>query len=46
MFEVDVERVPARHYVSRTNHVRIEELEQFIVGTIRESSNARRARSI
>jgi DNA-binding transcriptional MerR regulator len=36
MFEVEVHRVPAQKYVSRTKHVRIEELEPFILETIRE----------
>jgi effector-binding domain-containing protein len=36
MFEVEVQRAPAQRYVSRTSNVRVEELEQFIAGTIRE----------
>jgi DNA-binding transcriptional MerR regulator len=36
MFEVEVQQIPAQRYVSRTKHVRIEELEPFIVETIRE----------
>ena len=36
MFEVEVERASAQRYASRTSHVRIEELEQFIIQTIRE----------
>lgn len=36
MFEVEIQRVSAQRYASRTNHVRLDELEEFIVGTIRE----------
>ena len=36
MFEVEVQMAPAQRYVSRTRHVRIEELEPFIMETIRE----------
>jgi effector-binding domain-containing protein len=36
MFEVEVQRTSAQRYVSRASSVRLEELEQFIVGTIRE----------
>ncbi len=36
MFDVEVQRVAAQRYVSRTRNVRIEELEPFIVQTIRE----------
>ena len=36
MFEVEVQRASAQRYVSRTSHVRLDELEPFIVGTIRD----------
>jgi hypothetical protein len=36
MFEVEVQRASAQRYVSRTDHVRLDELEGFIIGTIRE----------
>src|SRR5919198_699194 len=36
MFEVEVQQQPAQRYTSRTKHVRIDELETFIVETIRE----------
>jgi DNA-binding transcriptional MerR regulator len=36
MFEVEVQKAPAQRYVSRTRRVRIEELEPFIIETIRE----------
>ena len=36
MFEVEGQQQPAQRYTSRTKHVRIDELETFIVETIRE----------
>src|SRR5262245_57051961 len=36
MFEVNVKQVPAQRYVSRTKHVRVSDLEPFIVQTIGE----------
>jgi DNA-binding transcriptional MerR regulator len=36
MFEVKVKQVPAQRYVSRTTHVRVPDLEPFIVKTIDE----------
>jgi DNA-binding transcriptional MerR regulator len=36
MFEVQVKQVPEVRYVSRTKHVRIPELEPFIVDTIKD----------
>jgi DNA-binding transcriptional MerR regulator len=38
MFEVQVKQVPEVPYVSRSKHVRVAELEPFIVDTIRELS--------
>lgn len=38
MFEVQVKEVPEVPYVSRSKHVRVAELEPFIVDTIRELS--------
>ena len=36
MFEVELENVSAQRYVSRTKHVKVDELERFIVETARE----------
>jgi DNA-binding transcriptional MerR regulator len=36
MFEVELESVPAQRYVSRTQRVKVAELERFIVETARE----------
>jgi DNA-binding transcriptional MerR regulator len=36
MFEVELENVSAQRYVSRTKHVKVNELERFIVETARE----------
>jgi DNA-binding transcriptional MerR regulator len=36
MFEVELETVAAQRYVSRTKHVKVDELERFIVETARE----------
>ena len=38
MFDVKTKQLPAQRYESRTRHVRIEELEPFILDTIRELS--------
>jgi DNA-binding transcriptional MerR regulator len=38
MFDVKVKQVPAQRYVSRTTHVRVPDLEPFIVRTIDELS--------
>jgi effector-binding domain-containing protein len=39
MFDVKVKQVPAQRYVSRTAHLRVPDLEPFIVRTIDELSS-------
>lgn len=36
MFEIEAQEVPAQRYVARTAHVKVDELERFIVETTRE----------